>query len=344
MIKDIDKMDILSLNMERLKDFITALGEKEYRAGQIFSWLHKKNVTDFNQMTDIPQSLKDKLNEAALIQCCQIAEKHTSKIDETVKYLYGVSEGFIESVVMRYDYGNTICISSQVGCAMGCTFCASAEGGLVRNLTAGEMLSELYVAESDLGIEISNVVIMGTGEPLNNYDNVTLFLELANDKRGKNLSMRNITLSTCGLVPKIIELAGKSLKINLAISLHAADDELRRKLMPNAAVYTIKELVEAADIYFLKTGRRVTWEYMLIDGVNDTYKDAFRLAALLKKKNTHVNIISVNKIRENGFSQSGNISRFMDILLKNGINVTRRKSLGCDINGACGQLRSRRLS
>lgn len=344
MMKDIDKLDILSLNIERLKDFVTGLGEKEYRAGQIFSWLHKKKVADFDKMTDIPQSLKDKLYETALIQNCSIVEKYTSKEDETVKYLYGVSGGFIESVVMRYDYGTTVCISSQVGCAMGCAFCASTEGGLVRNLTAGEMLSEIYESERDLGIEISNVVIMGTGEPLHNFDNVALFLDIANDKLGKNLSMRNITLSTCGLVPKIIELAGKGLKINLAISLHAADDELRKRLMPIAATYTIKELVEAADVYFLKTGRRVTWEYMIIDGVNDTDKDALKLAVLLKKKNTHVNIISVNKIRENGFSQSGNISRFMDILLKNGINVTRRKSLGGDINGACGQLRSRRLS
>lgn len=342
-MNNIAKTDILSMNISELKGFIAETGCEAYRAEQVFSWLHSKNVTDFSKMTNIPQNLILKLNETASIQGCAVIEKHKSKIDETVKYLYGVTGGCVESVVMRYSYGNTICVSSQVGCAMGCVFCASAKGSLVRNLTAGEMLSQLYESEKDNGFKISNVVIMGTGEPLNNFNSTLRFIELLNDSRGKKISMRNITLSTCGLVPKIIELAEKKLPINLAISLHAADDEKRKRLMPKAAVYTIKELIKTADIYLGKTGRRVTWEYMLIGGFNDTEKDALRLAGLFKNKLAHINIINLNKIHEGEFSKSANTERFLNILSKNGVNATRRRSLGADINGACGQLRGMRI-
>jgi len=337
--KNTEKKDILSLNEAGLKAFAADMGLPGYRAGQIFSWLHKNNARDFSEMSNIPQTLREELKLTAAFRGCGIAKKICSKTDSTVKYLFEVSGGFIEAVVMRYDYGNTVCVSSQLGCAFGCAFCASAADGFTRNLTAGEMLSQVYEAERDIGERVSNIVIMGTGEPLENLKNVLRFIENINSKNGKNIGIRGITLSTCGIPRKITELAKLKLGIGLAISLHAADDILRKRLMPAASVYPIKELIGAADTYFELTGRRVTWEYMLLGGVNDTKQDALKLSALLKSKNAHVNIITYNRVPKSVFEPSRKDKAFLALLRENGVNATLRKSKGGDIDGACGQLR-----
>ena len=335
--------DIKSYNLKELKEEIQQLGEKPFRAGQIYKWLHVDKVETFDEMTNISKDLRQKLSDEFEIRTLEPVKVLISKIDGTRKYLFRIKGGtIIESVLMRYHHGNSVCISTQSGCRMGCRFCASTLNGLDRNLEPSELLEQIYQIEKNIGEKVSNIVLMGSGEPLDNYDNVTKFLELITDENGANISQRNITLSTCGLVPKINELAKKHLQITLAISLHASDDETRRKLMPIANKYTIDEVLEACRNYFKETGRRITFEYSLVAGENDTTGEADRLAARIKGINCHVNLIPVNPIKERDFIQSGKkaVLDFKRRLEKYKINVTIRREMGRDINGACGQLRN----
>lgn len=335
--------DIKSYNLKELKEEIQQLGEKPFRAGQIYKWLHVDKVETFDEMTNISKDLRQKLSDEFEIRTLEPVKVLISKIDGTRKYLFRIKGGtIIESVLMRYHHGNSVCISTQSGCRMGCRFCASTINGLDRNLEPSELLEQIYQIEKNIGEKVSNIVLMGSGEPLDNYDNVTKFLELITDENGANISQRNITLSTCGLVPKINELAMKHLQITLAISLHASDDETRRKLMPIANKYTIDEVLEACRNYFKETGRRITFEYSLVAGENDTIGEADRLAARIKGINCHVNLIPVNPIKERNFVQSGKraVLDFKRRLEKYKINVTIRREMGRDINGACGQLRN----
>lgn len=335
--------DIKSYNLKELKEEIQQLGEKPFRAGQIYKWLHVDKVETFDEMTNISKDLRQKLSDEFEIRTLEPVKVLISKIDGTRKYLFRIKGGtIIESVLMRYHHGNSVCISTQSGCRMGCRFCASTLNGLDRNLEPSELLEQIYRIEKNIGEKVSNIVLMGSGEPLDNYDNVTKFLELITDENGANISQRNITLSTCGLVPKINELAMKHLQITLAISLHASDDETRRKLMPIANKYTIDEVLEACRNYFKETGRRITFEYSLVAGENDTIVEADRLAARIKGINCHVNLIPVNPIKERNFVQSGKraVLDFKRRLEKYKINVTIRREMGRDINGACGQLRN----
>lgn len=335
--------DIKSYNLKELKEEIQQLGDKPFRAGQIYKWLHVDKVETFDEMTNISKDLRQKLSDEFEIRTLEPVKVLISKIDGTRKYLFRIKGGtIIESVLMRYHHGNSVCISTQSGCRMGCRFCASTLNGLERNLEPSELLEQIYQIEKNIGEKVSNIVLMGSGEPLDNYDNVTKFLELITDENGANISQRNITLSTCGLVPKINELAMKHLQITLAISLHASDDETRRKLMPIANKYTIDEVLEACRNYFKETGRRITFEYSLVAGENDTIGEADRLAARIKGINCHVNLIPVNPIKERDFVQSGKraVLDFKRRLEKYKINVTIRREMGRDINGACGQLRN----
>lgn len=335
--------DIKSYNLKELKEEIQQLGEKPFRAGQIYKWLHVDKVETFDEMTNISKDLRQKLSDEFEIRTLEPIKVLISKIDGTRKYLFRIKGGtIIESVLMRYHHGNSVCISTQSGCRMGCGFCASTLNGLDRNLEPSELLEQIYQIEKNIGEKVSNIVLMGSGEPLDNYDNVTKFLELITDENGANISQRNITLSTCGLVSKINELAMKHLQITLAISLHASDDETRRKLMPIANKYTIDEVLEACRNYFKETGRRITFEYSLVAGENDTIGEADRLAARIKGINCHVNLIPVNPIKERDFVQSGKraVLDFKRRLEKYKINVTIRREMGRDINGACGQLRN----
>ena len=328
--------------MKELKEEIQQLGEKPFRAGQIYKWLHVDKVETFDEMTNISKDLRQKLSDEFEIRTLEPVKVLISKIDGTRKYLFRIKGGtIIESVLMRYHHGNSVCISTQSGCRMGCRFCASTLNGLDRNLEPSELLEQIYQIEKNIGEKVSNIVLMGSGEPLDNYDNVTKFLELITDENGANISQRNITLSTCGLVPKINELAMKHLQITLAISLHASDDETRRKLMPIANKYTIDEVLEACRNYFKETGRRITFEYSLVAGENDTIGEADRLADRIKGINCHVNLIPVNPIKERDFVQSGKraVLDFKRRLEKYKINVTIRREMGRDIDGACGQLR-----
>ena len=337
-----NKIDIKSYNLKELSSFIEEIGEKKFRAKQIYKWLHIEHVTSFDEMTDISKALREKLNELCVIAGVNPVRVLTSKEDGTKKYLFSLSDGnIIESVLMRYHHGNSVCISTQVGCRMGCRFCASTLDGLERNLLPSEMLDEIYAIIRDTGERVSNIVLMGSGEPLDNYDNVLKFLELITDENGTNISQRNITLSTCGLVPNIKKLADCELSITLAISLHASDNETRRELMPIANKYSIEEVIEAVRYYFSKTGRRITFEYSLVGGVNDTEEEADKLIKIIKGINCHVNLIPVNPIKERDFKESKapDIKKFQNKLEKYGINVTIRREMGRDINGACGQLR-----
>jgi len=337
------KRDINSFSQEELeKIIVTELGEKKFRVSQIYKWLHEQRVKDFSDMSNLSIVLREKLNQEFFINRPKIAEVLTSKEDGTKKYLFELSDGnIIESVFMRYIHGNSVCISTQVGCAMGCKFCASTLDGLERHLLPSEMLGQIYEIAADTGEKISNVVLMGSGEPLHNYDNVIRFIRLITDEKGYNLSTRNITLSTCGLVPNIERLACEGLPITLAISLHASNDEKRKELMPIANKYSIEEILKATDNYFNKTGRRISFEYSLVFGVNDNVEDASELSKFLRGKHAHVNLIPVNPIKERDFKSSNTASckAFKNILEKNGINVTIRREMGRDINGACGQLR-----
>lgn len=336
------KVDIKSMDYDSLCSYIEGLGEKKFRAEQIYKWLHEKMVTDFSMMTNMPQKLLEKLEEESYIAKLTIVEVLESQIDGTRKYLFKLSDNnVIESVFMRYKHGNSVCISTQVGCRMGCKFCASTLDGMERNLTASEMLEQIYAITRHTEERVSNVVLMGSGEPLDNFDNVVEFIDLISSDKGLNISQRNLTLSTCGLVPNIYKLADMQYQITLAISLHASDDETRRELMPIAKKYSIEEILEACRYYFEKTGRRITFEYSLVADVNDTVDLANRLGKLLEDMNCHINLIPVNPIKERNFKQSQkeNIEKFKNSLEKYRKNVTIRREMGRDINGACGQLR-----
>ena len=335
--------DIKSMTKDELKNLMTELGEKPFRAKQIYSWLHEHLVTSYDEMGNIPGKLKEKLKDYP-IAALEMVDEQISAIDGTRKYLFRLSDGnVIESVLMRYKHGNSVCISSQVGCKMGCRFCASTIGGWTRNLLPSEMLDQIYRIQSITGERVSNVVVMGTGEPMDNYDNIVRFVHLLSDEDGLNISQRNITVSTCGIVPKIYELAKEKLQITLALSLHAPNDEKRQELMPIAQRYSMDEVLDACRNYFQETGRRITFEYSLVKGVNDQPEDIRELTAILKHRNCHLNVIPVNPIRERDFQKpdSKNAQEFKNKLEKNGINVTIRRERGSDIDGACGQLRRR---
>ena len=335
--------DIKSMTIDELKELMTQIGEKPFRAKQIYSWLHEHLVTSYDEMANLPKNLKQKLADYP-ITALETLDVQISKVDGTRKYLFRLSDGnMIESVLMRYKYGNSVCISSQAGCRMGCRFCASTIGGLTRNLLPSEMLDQIYRIQTSIGERISNVVVMGTGEPLDNYDNLLRFIHILTEDGVIHISQRNLTVSTCGLVPKIYELAEEKLQMTLAVSLHAPNDEKRRELMPIANKYSIDELLAACRNYFDKTGRRITFEYSLVAGVNDQPDDIRELTAILKRRNCHLNLIPVNPIKERDFKKPDrkNALEFKNKLEKNGINVTIRRERGSDIDGACGQLRRR---
>lgn len=340
------KKDIKSFTLEELKKEMAAIGEKAFRAKQIYEWMHKKLAGSFDEMTNLPRTLQEKLKQEYSLTVLKPVQVLTSKLDGTTKVLYELEDGnVIESVLLRYQHGNSVCISTQVGCRMGCRFCASTLGGLTRNLTASEMLEQIYRFEAMTGERVSHTVLMGSGEPLDNFENVLRFITLLTDENGQNMSQRNITLSTCGLVPKMRELADKKLSITMALSLHASTQETREKLLPISNAYRLPEVMDACRYYFDKTGRRITFEYSLVAGVNDTPEEAARLAKLLAGMNCHVNLIPVNPIKERDFRQprTGNVLKYKNMLEKTGINVTIRREMGRDIQGACGQLRKRYL-
>lgn len=336
------KTDILSLTLEELTAQITAMGLPKFRAAQIYRWLHKDGADSFDQMTNLPLALRERLNDNFVIFTCRIEKKLISEYDNTVKYLFSLHDGeLIESVVMEYKYGYTVCVSSQVGCRMGCRFCASTLSGVVRNLCPSEILSQIYTAERDLGVRVSHIVMMGMGEPLDNYGNVLRFLTLITDENGKNISMRHISLSTCGIVPRIYDLAALDLQLTLSVSLHAPNNTLRSETMPVNKKWPIEELMEACRAYTEKTSRRISFEYALISGRNDTPACAEELARLLRGMLCHINLIPVNEVEETGMRESSpaRVKRFSEILASKGFAVTVRRRLGSDINAACGQLR-----
>ncbi len=337
-----DKKDIKSMNLSELKKDMEELGEKAFRATQIYEWIHVKLVPSFDQMTNISEKLKEKLRERYTFTTLEIVDKQVSAIDGTSKYLFRLADGnLIESVLMKYKHGNSVCISSQAGCRMGCKFCASTIAGLKRNLLPSEMLEQIYRIQRESGERVSNVVVMGTGEPFDNYDNLICFLKLLTDEKGLHISARNITVSTCGIVPKIKEFADENMQVTLAISLHAPNNEKRKKMMPVANKYSIEELLEACRYFFEKTGRRITFEYSLASGVNDSEQDAAELISLVKGMNCHVNLIPINPVEELSFEGSAKkvAEKFKNKLEKSRINVTIRREMGRDIDGACGQLR-----
>lgn len=337
------KVDIRSMNMEALNQFVVdTLGEKPFRTKQIYQWLHEKMVSDFEEMTNLSGALRQKLEANAYIGQVKAVRCLISQIDGTRKYLFSLDDGnIIESVLMKYKHGNSVCISSQAGCRMGCRFCASTLDGLARSLTSGEMLGQIYEIAKDIGERISNIVIMGSGEPMDNYDNVVNFLRMISDENGQNISQRNITVSTCGLVPEIYKLAEEEFQITLAISLHAVNDQRRKELMPIANKYSIEEILKACEHYYSKNNRRLTFEYSLVAGVNDSREEAKALAQLLRGLNCHINLIPVNPIKERDFKQSdgASVANFKKSLEKYGRNVTVRREMGRDIDAACGQLR-----
>ncbi len=342
-----ETIDIRSLYFSELEKIIKEMGERPFRASQLYGWLHQKLATDFGQMTDLPVKLREKFAGQFELTVLELLEERVSLTDETRKYLFRLADGnVIESVWMEYRHGNSVCISSQVGCRMGCRFCASTIDGLERNLAASEMLEQIYRIQDLTGRRISHVVIMGSGEPFDNYDAVIRFLHLISDERGLNISLRNITLSTCGIVPGIYRFAEEGLPVTLALSLHAPNDEIRRKLMPAAKAYPLPEVLKACGEYFKRTGRRVTFEYSLMKGINDGRQEAEELARLLEGLHGHVNLIPVNPVKERDFTRSDHkaILEFKEILEKAGIAVTIRREMGRDIQGACGQLRRSFLS
>lgn len=337
----IGKVVLKNLTEEEMVEFILSLGEKKFRAAQVYSWVYK-NIRDFDEMKNVPKSLRDKLREKSIIGNLDIELKLESKIDNTKKYLFLLNDGnIIETVAMDYDSRLTVCVSNQVGCRMGCNFCASTIGGLSRHLEAWEILDQIMKVQEDLGKRVSNIVMMGSGEPLDNFDNSMRFLKLVNEKNGLNIGNRHITLSTCGLVDRILELADMQIPINLAISLHSPYDEERKEIMPIAKKYTIKELMDACRYYISKTNRRVTFEYALIKDRNNTDREAKKLVELLRGMLCHVNLIPINPIAERDYEKPNieYINKFKNYLDKNRIPVSIRNSMGSDISGACGQLR-----
>lgn len=334
--------DIMSMTYGELAEVFSGKGLPGFRAKQVYQWLHCRLAASYDEMTDLPKALREQLAEEYPLNICTVAKKQVSAADGTVKFLYALHDGdYIESVVMKYKYGYTVCVSSQVGCKMGCAFCASTLGGFKRSLTAGEILSQVYTAQRELGERVSHIVLMGMGEPLDNFDNVMRFIELVTDEKGLNLSMRNISLSTCGVVPKIEELMKKKLQLTLSISLHAADSGLRSKIMPINKKYDVDELLAVCRRYAAETSRRISFEYSMLAGVNDSDECARLLASKLRGMLCHVNLIPVNEVEESPFKTSSpeRIERFTEILAGSGITATVRRKLGSDIEASCGQLR-----
>ena len=340
-------MDIKSMTLEELQTFFVTIGEKAFRAKQVYQWMHEKLVVSFDEMSNLSKDLREKLQSQSGLTKLNMVQVQESAIDGTRKYLFELPDGnLVESVWMKYHHGNSVCISSQVGCRMGCRFCASTLDGLERNLLPSEMLEQIYSIIRHTGERVSNIVIMGTGEPMDNYDNFLRFIHLISDEKGQNISQRNITVSTCGIVPNMKRLAEEKLQITLALSLHATTDEKRKALMPIANKYSLKEVIDACRYYFEKTGRRITFEYSLVAGVNDSGEDAKELIGLIKGMNCHVNLIPVNPIKEREYKQSNKeqIQAFKAKIEKSGISATVRREMGRDIDGACGQLRRRHMS
>ncbi|MCR4612261.1 MAG: 23S rRNA (adenine(2503)-C(2))-methyltransferase RlmN [Lachnospiraceae bacterium] len=338
--------DIKSLNIEELTEYIELIGEKKFRAKQLYEWMHVHLARTYDEMTNLSKKLRDDLSKNTDYVSLNIEDLQVSKLDGTRKYLFALSDGnCVESVMMRYKHGISVCISSQVGCKMGCSFCASTIGGFIRNLTPSEMLDQIYAISRDSGERVSNIVVMGTGEPLDNYDNLLKFIEIITDENGLNISRRNITVSTCGLVPKIYDLADENLTITLALSLHASSQAKREAIMPVAKTYNIEDVVKAMEHYANSTKRRITYEYTLIAGVNDSSDDANELANLIGKQPCHINLIPVNPVTENNYraSDTDAVLAFKKKLEKNAINVTIRREMGRDIDGACGQLRRKHM-
>ncbi len=342
-----EKTDIVSLNLSELQVKIIELGLPKFRAKQIYDWLHKKNVTSFEEMTNISKDLIARLNDNFVIFSCTIEKKLVSMYDNTVKYLYSLPDGeYLECVVMNYKYGHTICVSTQVGCKMGCAFCASGIGGFKRQLRPSEILSQIYTAQRDLGLRISRIVLMGMGEPLDNYQNVMKFLELVSDENGLNIGMRHISLSTSGIVPRIYDLLETKPQLTLSVSLHAPNNEIRSKIMPVNKSWDIDELLKACKIYGEKTSRRISFEYAMMKGINDTSQCATELSKRLKGILCHVNLIPANEVKEKNHTRSDDksIEAFKSILENNGLTVTVRRTLGSDINASCGQLRRDKIN
>lgn len=338
-------VDLKDFEFFELEAFLKELGEPKFRAGQIFEWL-SRGVESFDEMTNISKATREKLAGVSFVSTLKIREKYVSKLDKTTKYLFELPDGnCIESVVMYYNHGISICISSQVGCRMGCGFCASTIGGLYRSLTAGEILNQVIFAQKDIGERISNIVMMGIGEPLDNFENVKKFLRNVNHEKGLNIGYRHISLSTCGLVPKIYELAKENMPITLSVSLHAPNNEIRNSIMPVNKKYPVEELIKACKDYIKTTTRRISFEYSLISGVNDSMENADELARLLKGMLCHVNLIPVNKIEEREYKKGNKqeIRAFCERLNSRGINATVRRELGSDIQASCGQLRKKLL-
>lgn len=336
------KKDIKSMTLTEIEAEMKALGQPKFRAAQIFDWLQKRCVTTFDEMTNLSKELRSLLDDGYYIANCEIEDRFDSKLDETVKYLFRLNDGeCIESVLMKYEHGWSICISSQVGCRMGCKFCASTIGGLVRSLTASEMLSQIMTAQKDRGIRISNIVMMGIGEPFDNFDNVVRFLSLVGDEKGLNIGMRHISLSTCGRVDGIRRFMELDSQITLSVSLHAPNDRIRNTMMPINKKWNVAELISACRDYFNRTGRRISFEYALIKGVNDSRECADELIRLLKGLVCHINLIPVNKVKENNYEKSDRVREFCNYLNQNGMNATVRRTLGSDISASCGQLRQK---
>lgn len=335
-----NEMDIKSMTLSELTEYVTQKGYPKFRAKQIYEWCHVKMARNVDEMGNLPKDIKEWLQEELI--SLEVVERFESKVDGTNKFVFRLHDGnVIESVFMPYKHGNSVCISSQAGCRMGCRFCASTLMGLARNLTASEMLDQIYAISKITGERISNVVVMGTGEPLDNYDNLCRFIRLLTNEDGQHISQRNITVSSCGIVPMIYKLADEMFTITFAVSLHAPNDEKRKALMPIANKYSIDELLESCRYYFKKTGRRITFEYSLVAGENDKKQDALELAGLLKGFPCHINLIPVNPIKEREYKRADadSIQKFKVLLEKNAINVTIRRGMGKDIDAACGQLR-----
>ncbi len=341
-----EKEDLRNFGKQEMKSLMLSFGEKPFRAKQLFEWVHQKLAGNFDEMTNLPKGFREKLKETCYLGGLKIEKKLVSNKDTTAKYLFSLPDGnVVESVWMQYKHGNSVCISSQVGCKMGCTFCASTLGGFVRNLTTGEMLSQIYEIQKETGERVSNIVVMGMGEPLDNYDNLLSFIRLITCEGGLNISQRNITVSTCGLVEQIKRLMKEHLQITLAISLHAPNDEIRRQTMPIANRYPMEELIHVCEEYFQETGRRITFEYSMIHGINDRKEHAMELIRLVGRLNCHINLIPLNEVKERDCvcSKEKDIDDFKIILEKNRINVTIRRGMGGDIDAACGQLRKNYL-
>ncbi|HHW56485.1 MAG TPA: 23S rRNA (adenine(2503)-C(2))-methyltransferase RlmN [Clostridia bacterium] len=337
--------NLKDMTLEEMENFFINMGESKFRARQIYKWIYDKKVTDFEKMTDISKNLRAKLKEIAYISQLKIAERRVSQIDDTIKYLFLLEDNnIIEGVAIRYRFGNTACVSTQVGCNMKCKFCASAVGGKVRDLKASEMVNQVMAIDSDYG-KISNIVLMGSGEPFDNYDEVMKFIKILNNPYGLGIGSRHITISTVGIVPKIYKFADEKLQVNLSISLHAPNNELRSELMPINRAYPLEELMKACEYYIEKTRRRITFEYSLIDGVNDKKEHAYQLVELLKGMLCHVNLIPINYVKEIGFKKAKNekVMMFKRIIEDAGITCTVRRELGSDIEAACGQLRRKYL-